>query len=47
MNRDGWDPEHPEVTQATGVPKKEGGWLGWAIAAGVVAVIAGAWFFRS
>jgi len=40
---DGWDPENPEMLSATGLPKKQGGWQGWAVALASLTVAAIAW----
>ena len=41
---DGWDPEHPDILSATGLPKKQGGWKGWVLAFTTVGLMLGAWF---
>mgnify|MGYP001565876735 CR=1 FL=1 len=41
--KDGWDPEHPDLKYATGVPKKQGGWKTWVAAGLIIAAMLTVW----
>ena len=41
--KEGWDPEDPELLHARGTGKKQGGYLGWLMAAIAVGGMLAAW----